>query len=225
MAGHKNAGAVLTSRTITAMKLSKSNQSPFQNPEAFVTKILWKTVGGFAGVSLILYFAVGSDSPAWRVPLALGFLIMMAASYCHFVIVPNSGKFLDAISQGDYLAHWTYTDDEWRQWEQASPRKPRDPSARDAYLSADAIYFEGIFNCWSLTYNHWLEEVSIEESPMPSVCVTYSCIFGNCLGSSLRTVHIPIPEGRYEEAAQVVATLRQKVSLDCLETTSSAPVA
>lgn len=162
-------------------------------------------------ISLILYFVAGGDSPAWRLPLGIGLAVSMLTLFCQFVIVPNSGRFLDAISRGDYLARWTYTDEQWRQWEKASPRNPRDLSERAAYISPDAIYFEGIFNCWSLTFNHWLEEVSIETAPMPSVCIVYRCIFGDSVGSTLRTVQIPIPDGCYDEAEGVVEVLAQKV--------------
>ena len=182
------------------MNLSKSDSSPFHNPQARVAKILWGTVGACVGVSLVVYLAGGS-SPAWRVPLALGMLIQMAALYCQFVIVPNSDRFLDVFRRDDYLARWTYSDDQWRQWEQASPRTSKDPTARDAYITSDAVYFEGFFNCWSLTSNHMLEYVSIEASPMPVVCLVYSGALGNFGESSLRTVQIPIPGGMSRRGA------------------------
>ena len=193
------------------MNLSKSEHSQFRNPQVLVTKILWGVVGGCAVISLLLYFVAGGDSPAWRLPLGLGLAISMATLFCHYVVVPNSGRFLDAMGRGEYLVCWTYTDEQWKQWEKASPRKSKDLSGRVAYITFDATYFEGIFDCWSLTFNHWLEKVSIENAPMPSVCITYRCIFGNTVGSTLRTVQIPIPDGCNEEAERVVEALAQKV--------------
>ncbi len=177
------------------------------NPQKRLARILWAIVLGCSLLALGLWLFVGPRFGVWGGPVIIAALVLIPALVCQFVMVPKVERIFDRMRRGTCLARWPYAADEWARWRKLSPRKAADDTPV-AFIDRDAVYFEGVLDCWSLSFNFWLDEVSIVAEPVPSLRVTHAWDAGRH-GIRRRTTLIPIPDGRSEEATQVVAELER----------------
>lgn len=81
-------------------------------------------------------------------------------------------------------------------------RAPAPPG--EAYIGSGALYFDGQFESWS-AFGLYLSDVSLKEDNPPVLE-----FFLNDIDDNSRLVCIPVPEGREEEARQIVGQLKRK---------------
>lgn len=156
--------------------------------------------------ALALFNFGGSRFGIWGAPAIMGIILLIPSLVCQFVMVPRVERIFDRMRRGDCLALWAYSNEEWRQWKDFSPRKAKDDS-RVACITRDAVYFEGILDCWSYSSNYWLEAVTIEDDPMPHLSIGYAWDTGQP-GVRSATVLVPVPAGQKDQAHDVAAELQ-----------------